>query len=49
MDDGDIIAQPEFDIGQEDYIRDVYQKSTIASKDILIDIFDKFSDVQFTP
>lgn len=49
VDDGDIIAQSEFDIGREDYIRDVYQKATIASKEILTDIFDKFPDVQFTP
>ena len=36
VDDGDIIAQKSFDIDFNDTIKDVYDKATIASKEILI-------------
>lgn len=47
VDDGDIIAQKLFSIEYEDTIKEVYDKATIASKEILSDIFIDIEKVKF--
>lgn len=49
IDDGDIISQKSFSIEFEDSIKEVYDKATIASKEILLDVFNDFSNVAFAP
>jgi len=50
VDDGDIILQKEIYINKEDTIAEVYQKATIASKEILQKIFSNSLDLlTFTP
>lgn len=47
VDDGDIIAQRSFDIGFEDSIKEVYQKATDTSKDILQEVLADIENVCF--
>lgn len=49
VDDGDIIAQKAFSIECEDTIKEVYDKATIASKQMLAEALNKIDDVKFTP
>lgn len=49
VDDGDIIAQKAFSIEYEDTIKEVYNKATIASKQILAEILNNIKNVKFTP
>lgn len=49
VDDGDIIAQKSFSIKYEDTIKEVYDKATIASKQILAEILNNIKNVKFTP
>lgn len=49
VDDGDIIAQKSFSIDYEDTIKEVYDKATMASKEILSDIFIDIEKVKFIP
>lgn len=39
VDDGDIIAQKSFEIGEFDTIKEVYNKATVVSKEILTKVF----------
>ena len=48
VDDGDIIAQRAFDIEKSDTIKEVYEKATIASKNVLCEVFEDFSKVTFS-
>lgn len=49
VDDGDIIAQKTFSIEYDDTIKEVYDKATIVSKEILKEILSKkISDIEFT-
>ena len=48
VDDGDIIAQKKFPILEKDTIKEVYQKATIASINILDEVLSS-PNIQFTP
>lgn len=48
VDDGDIIAQKKFNIEYSDTISEVYTKATLASKKILLNVFDNIDAVTFT-
>lgn len=49
VDDGDIIAQKSFSIEYEDTIKEVYDKATISSKEILLDVFKDIENIKFIP
>ncbi|WP_024954308.1 methionyl-tRNA formyltransferase [Sulfurospirillum arcachonense] len=50
VDDGDIIAQKSFTIEHEDTIKEVYDKATIASKEILLEVlFEDIKNIKFIP
>ena len=49
VDDGDIIAQKSFSIEFEDSIKEVYEKATTASKDILDKVLNDIDNTIFTP
>lgn len=49
VDDGDIIAQKAFSIEYEDSIKEVYDKATVASKEMLAKVLNNIEDVKFTP
>lgn len=49
VDDGDIIAQKSFSIMYEDTIKEVYDKATIVSKEILVDVFEDIHNIRFIP
>ena len=49
VDDGDIIAQKSFSIMYEDTIKEVYDKATISSKEILLDVFKDIDNIRFIP
>lgn len=49
VDDGDIISQKLFSIEYEDTIKEVYDKATIASKEILSEILSDIEKVKFIP
>ena len=49
VDDGDIISQKKFSIDFEDTIKDVYDKATITSKDILLNTLKNIENINFTP
>jgi len=49
VDDGDIIAQKSFTIEYEDAIKEVYEKATIASKDILKNVLTNIEDIKPIP
>ena len=48
VDDGDIIAQKSFAIEYEDTIKEVYDKATVASKQILAEVLDSIGNVKLT-
>lgn len=47
IDDGDIIAQKEFDILSTDSIKDVYHKATDTSKELLVSVLKNIPDIKF--
>ena len=47
VDDGDIIAQKTFSIEQEDTIKEVYDKATVVSKQILAEVLNNIENVKF--
>lgn len=47
VDDGDIIAQEKVSIDENDSIREVYQKATVASKKILLDALIHENDIKY--
>jgi methionyl-tRNA formyltransferase len=49
VDDGDIISQVAFSIGENDSIADVYLKATETSKRILDEVLNNIDDIQFHP
>ncbi len=49
VDDGDIIRQVSFPIGPNDYISDVYEKATAASKEVLRAALTNIGDLTFRP
>jgi len=49
MDDGDIISQKTFKIEKEDTIKEVYEKATIASEEILNDILNNPNLINYVP
>jgi len=49
VDDGDIIAQKSFNIEYEDTIKEVYEKATIYSKEILNEVLSDIENILFTP
>ena len=49
IDDGDIIAQKSFNIEYEDTIKEVYEKATIYSKEILNEALNNIDNILFTP
>ena len=49
VDNGDIIAQKSFTIDYEDTIKEIYEKATKASKEILLDVFSDIENVKFLP
>ena len=49
IDDGDIIAQKSFPIEYEDTIKEVYEKATEASKQILADVLNNIENIKFIP
>ncbi len=49
VDDGDIISQEKIIIEEEDSIKEVYEKVTIASKKILLNALQDISKITFTP
>jgi methionyl-tRNA formyltransferase len=49
IDNGDIISQKSFKIEYEDTIKEVLKKSTIASKEILSEVFENIENVNFIP
>ncbi|GJQ64343.1 MAG: hypothetical protein SCALA702_33960 [Melioribacteraceae bacterium] len=48
VDDGDIIMQRKFPIDRNDTIKEVYEKATIASEEILAETFGDFENIKFT-
>jgi len=48
VDDGDIIAQKAFSIEQEDTIKEVYDKATVVSKQILTEVLSNIESIKFT-
>jgi methionyl-tRNA formyltransferase len=49
IDDGDIILQKSFLIKYEDTIKEVYEKATFASKEILYNVFNNLEKITFIP
>lgn len=49
VDDGDIISQKSFLIEFEDTINEIYQKATIASKEILNEVLLNIDNIKFKP
>lgn len=49
VDNGDIILQQSFEIGFEDTIKDVYEKATLASKNILLSALTNIDNIQYIP
>ncbi|WP_323592766.1 methionyl-tRNA formyltransferase [Aliarcobacter butzleri] len=49
IDDGDIIAQEAFSIDYKDTIKEVYDKATIISKQILTKVLNNIENVRFSP
>ena len=49
VDDGDIILQRLFKIEENDTIKEVYEKATILSKEILLDSLVNINNIKFTP
>ncbi len=49
VDDGDIIEQRSISIAFEDTIREVYQKATVASKEILMHALTNIEQVKYNP
>ncbi len=49
VDDGDIIVQKKLSIDFEDTIKEVYEKATIISKEILIEVLVGFKKINFEP
>lgn len=49
VDDGDIIKQKAITIDESDTIKDVYQKATHASIEILSEVLQNLEDVKFVP
>ena len=49
VDDGDIIVQKAFGIEYEDTIKEVYDKATNVSKEILVDVFKNIENIKFIP
>lgn len=49
VDDGDIISQKSFKIEHEDTIKEVYEKATVASEEILSEVFSNFEAIKFKP
>ena len=49
VDDGDIIAQKSFFIDYEDTIKEVYEKATMASKEILKEVLFNLDNISFKP
>lgn len=49
VDDGDVIAQRRITIEEEDTIKEVYAKATIASSEMLLDVLSRFPTLLFTP
>ena len=47
VDDGDIIAQKVFTIDYEDTIQEVYEKATIASKEMLVEVITNIENIKF--
>ena len=47
IDNGDIIAQKSFNIDFKDTIKDVYDKATIVSKQILLEILKNIDNIKF--
>ena len=47
VDDGDIIAQKDFNIEYKDSIKEVYKKATIASKEILGNVLENIKNVKY--
>lgn len=48
VDDGDIISQKSFKIEYEDTIKEVYEKATIISKEILKQVLNNMDEISFT-
>ena len=49
VDDGDIISQEKIKIEETDSIKEVYEKVTIASKNLLLNALQNISSIVFTP
>jgi len=49
IDNGDIIAQKSFPINFNDTIKEVYEKATVISKNILIKVLSNIDKISFTP
>lgn len=49
VDDGDIILQKEFIINYKDTIKEVYEKATIKSKEILLEVFRNMNNIVYKP
>jgi methionyl-tRNA formyltransferase len=49
VDDGDIVMQKKFLIETNDTIKEVYEKATKASEEILIEVFENIDSIKFTP
>ena len=47
VDDGDIISQKSFPIDEQDTIREVYEKATVASKKILSEVLANMNNIEF--
>ena len=49
VDNGDIISQKSFFIEEKDTIKEVYQKATILSKEILLEVLLNINNIKFKP
>ncbi len=49
IDDGDIISQKSFAIDEKETIKEVYEKATFASKEILINALKQINKIEYTP
>jgi len=49
VDDGEIITQKTISIQENDTIKEVYDRVTLASKDVLIEVLSKKEKITFTP
>ncbi|MFZ9035190.1 MAG: methionyl-tRNA formyltransferase [Francisellaceae bacterium] len=49
VDDGDIIMQKSFSIEHEDSIKQVYEKATQVTKEIIIDAFNRIDSLNYIP